>query len=51
MAVELVDVWNKKTGVKGRLPKDALKHYPDYATTPRQKARDAAAATPDTKES
>jgi len=51
MAVELVDVWDKTTGVKGRLPKDALKHYPNYSPTPRQKARDAVVATPQNKES
>lgn len=43
MSVELVDVYDKKTGAKGgKLPTTALRFFPDFTTTPVQKSRDAA---------
>ena len=40
MAIPLVQVRNKTTGVKTFLPETALPHFPDYVKTPSQKARE-----------
>lgn len=40
MAIPLVQVRHKKTGVKTFLPETALPHFPDYVKTPSQKSRE-----------
>lgn len=40
MAIPLVQVRHKRTGVKTFLPETALRHFPDFVKTPSQKARE-----------
>ncbi len=40
MAIPLVQVRHKTTGAKTFLPESSLQHFPDYAKTPSQKARE-----------
>lgn len=49
MAVEVVEVYNKQTGDKTRLPVSALEWATDFERTPQQKAADKAAGSGDTK--